>query len=235
LPTGLSAAEIDAHLQRLVDALIAEQFERSYILWYYTPMALRFTRHLKALSIVYDCMDELSHFKCAPPDLCTLEDELFRVADVVFTGGHSLYEYKRNKHNNVHAFPSSVDVAHFRKARAEQDEPHDQARIARPRIGFTGVIDERFDIGLIGGLASRRPDWQLVMIGSTTNCRRTYLAGTSQSFHSHVTKRRASSALPKPPSILLRDGPSSLPQSRTSCAPMEKLAWCTLQMMRKHA
>jgi UDP-galactopyranose mutase len=165
LPTGLSAAETDAHLQRLVDSLIAEQFERSYILWYYTPMALRFTRHLKALSIVYDCMDELSHFKCAPPDLCMLEDELFRVADVVFTGGHSLYEYKRSKHNNVHAFPSSVDVAHFRKARAEQDEPHDQAPIARPRIGFTGVIDERFDIGLIGGLASRRPDWQFVMIG----------------------------------------------------------------------
>jgi UDP-galactopyranose mutase len=165
LPRHLAAQEVDVHLQRLLDALIDERIARPYIAWYYTPMALRFTRHLKPLTVVYDCMDELSHFKCAPPELCTLEDELFRIADVVFTGGPSLYEHKRNKHKNIHSFPSSVDVPHFRKARDHHIEPADQALIRRPRIGYTGVIDERFDIDLVRGVAERRPAWQLVMIG----------------------------------------------------------------------
>jgi UDP-galactopyranose mutase len=165
LPRGLSASDVDTHLKRLTDDLIEKRIAGPYILWYYTPMALRFSRHLKPLTVVYDCMDELSNFKCAPPELCMLEDELFRLADVVFTGGPSLYEYKRNKHKNIHPFSSSVDVPHFRKARTEQADPHDQAVISLPRIGFTGVIDERFDIDLIRGIAQRRPDWQLVMIG----------------------------------------------------------------------
>jgi UDP-galactopyranose mutase len=165
LPRGLTSREADAHLKRLIDNFIIDRVAGPYIAWYYTPMALKFTRHLKPLTVVYDCMDELSHFKCAPPELCVLEDELFRLADVVFTGGPSLYEHKRNKHKNIHPFPSSVDVAHFRKARDHQIEPGDQALIGRPRIGFTGVIDERFDIDLVRGIAERRPAWQLVMIG----------------------------------------------------------------------
>ena len=165
LPAGLTAYEVDAHLKRLVDDLVAERMTASYIAWYYTPMALKFTRHLKPLAVVYDCMDELSNFKLAPPELCILEDELFGLADVVFTGGPSLYEHKRHKHGNVHSFPSSVDVAHFRKARGDHAEPLDQQPIGRPRIGFAGVIDERFDIELVRGVAERRPEWQYVMIG----------------------------------------------------------------------
>jgi UDP-galactopyranose mutase len=88
-----------------------------------------------------------------------------RKADVVFTGGQSLYESKRRFHHNVHAFPSSVDVAHFEKARAPLSEPDDQISIPRPRLGFYGVLDERFDAALIGALAAARPDWQFVMLG----------------------------------------------------------------------
>jgi glycosyltransferase involved in cell wall biosynthesis len=44
-------------------------------------------------------------------------------------------------------------------------EPEDQVRIARPRLGFFGVIDERMDLGLIEHVARARPDWQLVMLG----------------------------------------------------------------------
>ncbi|MBC7892408.1 MAG: glycosyltransferase, partial [Sphingobacteriaceae bacterium] len=31
--------------------------------------------------------------------------------------------------------------------------------------GFFGVLDERFDAGLLGELAQRRPDWQFVLLG----------------------------------------------------------------------
>ena len=165
LPSGSSEAETATHLKHLIDELLRERLSSSYIAWYYTPMALKFTRHLKPVTIVYDCMDELSNFKFAPSELCMLEEELFRIARVVFTGGVSLYEHKRHKHVNVHPFPSSVDVAHFRRARDMKEEPADQASIPRPRIGYAGVIDERLDIDLIGGVAEGRPDWQLVLIG----------------------------------------------------------------------
>jgi UDP-galactopyranose mutase len=165
LASGTAEVDVASHLEHLVDEFVRERVSSRWIAWYYTPMALEFTRHLKPATTVYDCMDELSNFKNAPPRLHDLEDELFMLADVVFTGGVSLYEHKRHKHSNIHAFPSSVDVAHFSTARTITDEPHDQSAIAGPRIGYTGVIDERFDIGLIEGIARARPEWQLVLIG----------------------------------------------------------------------
>jgi UDP-galactopyranose mutase len=165
LPKQLSLENTHRALAQLINELM-EQFEiHSYINWYYTPMALPFTEHLSPLAIVYDCMDELSHFKGADPLISQREKELFKQADVVFTGGESLYRHKKKSHSNVHAFPSSVDYAHFSQGQKGMDEPDDQAQIPHPRIGFYGVIDERFDIPLIEGLARKRPDWHIVLIG----------------------------------------------------------------------
>jgi glycosyltransferase involved in cell wall biosynthesis len=134
--------------------------------WYYTPMALRFTRHFKSAVTVYDNMDELSKFRGAPTDLVALEDALLERADVVFTGGRSLYEAKKNLHPNIHAFPSSVDRAHFSEARnPRREDPPDQRVIAGPRLGFFGVIDERMDLELVSTIADAKPDWSLIMIG----------------------------------------------------------------------
>jgi UDP-galactopyranose mutase len=164
LPGG---AERDAAAiqRRLLDELITRERIDSYVLWYYTPMALAFTDHLRPHAIVFDCMDELSAFAHAPTALKEFEAELLRRATIVFTGGQSLYQAKRNRHPNVHEFPSSVDANHFAQARKLATDPPDQAAIARPRLGFFGVIDERLDIGLIRGVAAARPDWQIVMVG----------------------------------------------------------------------
>jgi UDP-galactopyranose mutase len=132
-------------------------------------MALPFTRQLTAQAVVFDCMDELSGFAGAPPEMKKLERELLACADLVTTGGRSLYEAKRSLHHNVHPFPSGVDAAHFVRARDGVGvggvEPPDQAAIPRPRIGFAGVIDERMNLPLITELAARRPDWHLVLLG----------------------------------------------------------------------
>ncbi|MFN2546964.1 MAG: glycosyltransferase family 1 protein [Myxococcales bacterium] len=162
LPPGIAP---DPALRALVDELIADEQIRRYVSWYYTPMALPFSRHLSPLALAYDCMDELSLFRGAPPALVELENELLKQADVVFTGGQSLYEAKRGRHGNVHAFPSSVDVQHFQKARASQPDPIDQAAIGHPRLGFFGVLDERLDLALLRGLAEARPQWQLILVG----------------------------------------------------------------------
>jgi glycosyltransferase involved in cell wall biosynthesis len=165
LPGGMSHEDVLAAQARLLDAYLAEQTHDELLLWYLTPMSLAFTRHLQARVTVFDCMDELSAFKGAPPELIAMERELMAQADVVFTGGYSLWEAKRLQHDNAHAMPSSVDIAHFASARQSPPEPADQARIGHPRLGFFGVIDERFDIELVAELARQRPQWQIVLIG----------------------------------------------------------------------
>jgi UDP-galactopyranose mutase len=157
--------EEEALQQALLARLFAEHKVREHALWYYTPMALGWTRHLRPAAVVYDCMDELSAFKGAPPELREREAELFRRADLVFTGGQSLYEAKRGRHPHVYAFPSGIDREHFGKARAVAGEPEDQAAIPHPRLGFFGVVDERFDLELLGALSRLRPEWQFVVIG----------------------------------------------------------------------
>jgi len=109
----------------MLDAQISEF--ASLVRWYYTPMMLPFSRHLRAACTVYDCMDELANFKFAPAELLPLEAELLTIADVVFTGGYSLWEAKRDRHANIHPFPSSVDQAHFAQARVVQAGPADQS------------------------------------------------------------------------------------------------------------
>ncbi|HEX8511232.1 MAG TPA: glycosyltransferase [Propionibacteriaceae bacterium] len=135
------------------------------IFWYYTPAAMAFTRSLSRDLTIYDNMDELSAFRGASPSLLGLEAELLGRADIVFTGGASLYEAKRNRHDNVHCFPSSIDVGHFGRARRSPPEPADLAGIPHPRLGFFGVVDERFDVDLLAAVAGLRPDWHFVMIG----------------------------------------------------------------------
>ena len=164
LADGGSPEERDAQLKSLLDAFLAGN-ENDLIRWYYTPMMLAFSRHLEAVCTVYDCMDELANFKFAPPELTILERELMGLADVVFTGGYSLWEAKRDRHPNIHPFPSSVDRAHFARARNMREQPQDQAGVPWPRFGFYGVVDERMDLDLIAALADARPEWSVVIVG----------------------------------------------------------------------
>jgi UDP-galactopyranose mutase len=164
LPKGLDDEARDAALKRLLDAYSAG-LSRPIVAWYYTPMMLPFSRDLDASVVVFDAMDELSKFKFAPAKLLELEQELIDRADLVFTGGSSLYEAKKDRHDSVHLFPSSVDRIHFAKARAHQFDPADQEELQRPRLGFYGVLDERFDTELLDRIAEMRPDWSFVMVG----------------------------------------------------------------------
>jgi hypothetical protein len=136
-----------------------------YINWYYSPTALAFSNHLTPALTVYDCMDELSAFKFAPPSLKKYEDELFERADIVFTGGRTLYEAKKHRHHNIFPFPSSIDKEHFYAARSNSNEPEDLSHVPSPRLGFYGVIDERFNIDLLREVAEARPTWNFLLVG----------------------------------------------------------------------
>ena len=165
LPIGTDAAKLDTIQRRLLDETCVQLGIGGMIAWYYTPLAIPYTGHLDRRVVIYDCMDELSAFRGASPRLALLERHLLRQADLVFTGGASLYRSKRGLHPAVYAFPSSIDASHFGKARRAQPAPPDQAAIPTPRIGFFGVVDERMDLALVDAVAALRPDWSFVMIG----------------------------------------------------------------------
>ncbi len=165
----LNDAQVNTNLAArqavLLNKLVNEQQIEEYICWYYSPMALLFSNHLQPSLIVYDCMDELSAFKFAPAELKETEQKLLNKSDVVFTGGYSLYYAKKDLHKNIYPFPSSIEKEHFAKARIINEDPPDQKIIPHPRLGFFGVIDERFDIELIRQAAARNPEWNFVFIG----------------------------------------------------------------------
>ncbi len=161
---NLNESEIIEFLEVSINNIIRWYNVKDYLLWYLTPMAVEFSSGLKPLMVVYDSMDELSCFKGAHPNMLKNENVLLKKADVVFTGGYNLYEYKKNKHQNIHPFPSSIDQKHFESGRGSND-PADQVNIPFPRVGFFGVLDERLDIDLLDTLAVLMPRINFVMIG----------------------------------------------------------------------
>jgi len=170
---------VDSERRRIVQEFIAgpvaEQF-KDPVQWFYDPMAApAFAGQMNEVLTVYDCMDELSKFRCAPPQIVEREAELLKRADVVFTGGRKLFEAKSEHNDNCHFYGCGVDCEHFGKALAQETTvPEDLAAITspvaertKPILGYFGVVDERMDYELICRLADANRDWSVVMIGPT--------------------------------------------------------------------
>jgi UDP-galactopyranose mutase len=156
LPKGLSESATYEALKKLLDELIQDEGISDFTSLYYTPKALNYSRHLNPITVLYDCMDSQATEN---------EDELMQKANLVFTNSQFLYEAKKQNHHNTHLLPSSVDYDHFSQSRMTLVEPEDQMNIPHPRIGFYGVIDERFDLNLLKKMAELRPEFQFIMVG----------------------------------------------------------------------
>ena len=153
------------YLEPLLDHLADAEGLRGATAWLYTPMALDLAERLAPAALVYDRMDALAQFAHAPVEMTRNEGRLLEAADVVFTGGPSLYRSVQGRNPNLHCFPSSVDAAHFSRALDGLPEPDDQAGLPRPRLGYFGVIDERMDLAAVAALARAHPEWAVVMVG----------------------------------------------------------------------
>lgn len=153
-------------LAGMVKALFDEHDIYSPLVWFYSPMFLPVLKKIPHSLVIYDCMDQLSAFKGAPPALLKNEKTLLDIADVVFTGGKSLFDDKKQYNENTHCFPSSVERTHFEKSFSPKLEvPEDMKNIKGPVVGFYGVIDERLNPKLLGEVAKKLPHVSFVLIG----------------------------------------------------------------------
>ena len=155
------------YLQKLLRQLVRDYHD--HIAWFYTPMALPLLQEMQPRLVVYDCMAEPAAFRHAPRQLAQRENALLKAADIVFAAGRSLYRAMRDRHPNVHCVPNSVDAAHFVPALDRSNSHPAHKDIPGPRLGFHGMIDERFDADLIAKVADAHSSWQLVLVGPVTN------------------------------------------------------------------
>ncbi len=165
-----NGAYVDQARRELVQEFLAGpgagKFENA-VQWFYDPMAVpAFLGRMNEILTVYDCMDELSQFRCAPPEIRSREAKLLAAADVVFTGGRKLYESKKLSNANCHFYGCGVEVEHFAKARlSETRVPDDLAKLPKPVLGYFGVVDERMDYELVAKLADANPNWTVAIVG----------------------------------------------------------------------
>jgi glycosyltransferase involved in cell wall biosynthesis len=169
LPRGIGLEDANTLVRQLLRAFLREHGVVKPVHWLSTPMMLPIVDELPLAAVVFDRTDEPPLPAGAGSTLAAREQELLARADVVFTNGYGLCQHLREAHRNVHPFPSPPDVEHFTQARWLMEEPDDQRGLPRPRIGYSGVIDERVDLALVDSVARRRPEWQLVMIGPVVN------------------------------------------------------------------
>lgn len=166
--TDVTEAGFGRRQNEIVAPLVLDLLRRegidTFVAWLCTPMATSLARRLGPATVVYDCMDDLSGFHGASPEIAAYEQVLLDWASLVFTGGPSLYRARRHRHPSVHCLPSGVDVAHF-APRPGRREPDDMEVLPRPRLGHYGVIDERVDLPVLDALAAAHPDWAVVLLG----------------------------------------------------------------------
>jgi glycosyltransferase involved in cell wall biosynthesis len=142
-----------------VQRLLGPSVDRT--VWLYTPMALDMAATLRPTDLVYDVMDDLASFKGAPAELRLRHRQALRQADVVFTGGRSLYRgVLAHRPQGTHLFPSGVEPEHFAVAAGLRPQSR-----PTPVAGYVGVIDERVDLDLLRDVAHALPDWQIEVVG----------------------------------------------------------------------
>lgn len=164
---------VDVERRRAVQSVLEGPLGRTFenaVQWFYDPMAVTaFLGHMDEQAVVYDCMDELSQFKGAPPELVRRERELLNAADVVFAGGPKMAKSKSRYNSNCHSFGCGVDIKHFGKARrAATPVPDDVARFSGPVLGYIGVVDERLDYELLAKVADHNRAWNVAIVGPHT-------------------------------------------------------------------
>lgn len=162
LPNDLTHSEVTEAMKRVVDDLIEDEFIINFSTWYDYAQAIEYSRHLSPISTIYDCAQETNPEK--PSELSIYEIELLEKADLVFAASEKLFSFRKTQHHNIHSYPNSIDLSHFRQAR-KVNEPLEQKKITGPKLGYCGDITNQINFELLTDMADYRPSWNFILVG----------------------------------------------------------------------
>jgi glycosyltransferase involved in cell wall biosynthesis len=140
---------------------------RDFQLWTFLPTTAAYVGSLGESLAVYYCTDEWSGFShLGQEPVAAMEQSLCRKVDAVFTTSRPLRERKAPWNKETHLASHGVDHAHFAAALDERTvEAPDLAGLARPIVGFFGLIEDWIDLSLLTYVARQRPQWSIVLLG----------------------------------------------------------------------
>lgn len=140
---------------------------RRSILWFVVPHPSFMLRRVPHELVVYYCIDDYAaHPGVDRESIARCDAELTARADHVFVASPALLGLKQAANPETSFAPHGVDVELFARAQdAATKVPNAAARLARPVIGYFGLIAAWTDLELIEWLARERPAWQFLIVG----------------------------------------------------------------------
>lgn len=149
-----------------LEAFIAEQRVQELVvlcqLPFWRPLAARLRERLGA-TIIYDLLDLHGGFETNAAAMVAEEERLIAEADLVVATSSVLERSARATARVLVRIPNGCDWEHWSNAEARPLPPG----VSRPVIGYFGAIAEWFDADLVAEVALRRPEWSVVLVGST--------------------------------------------------------------------
>lgn len=131
----------------------------------FNPAAGMIAGKLGESELIYYCVDEYTAFTGSAA-LKEIEENLFRIADLVVVSAEKLYDSKKQFNPNTHMIRHGTDWRHFRTAvDGDLAVPADIADLPRPIIGFHGLLADWVDYELIKKTAEHFRDGSVVLIG----------------------------------------------------------------------
>lgn len=135
------------------------------VLWIFHPMYAPLVDAVRADRLVYHAYDLYSVTPGWTPQFAEAERRLVHEADLVIASSQATADHLSSLGGRRAEFlPNGVDFDRFADAR-NSPPPGDLERIPRPRIGYVGSVNPKFDFDLVLELSARRSDWQWVIIG----------------------------------------------------------------------
>lgn len=132
----------------------------------FNPAAGLLAGKLGESELIYYCVDEYTAFTGVSAGLREIEENLFKISDLVIVSAEKLLESKKKFNEKTYIIRHGVDFSHFRRALDHTTEiPEEIKNLPQPIIGFHGLLADWVDFELLKKTAEKFKNGSVVLIG----------------------------------------------------------------------
>lgn len=143
------------------------------LLWLYPPHPFaEFTLSIlkeRSSLVVSDCVDDHRQYAKVEAERFLIENRYGRIvgaSDIVFCVSKTMRDEMARHNPRAFYIPNAIPSEIFNRKKASHT-PTDMAGIRHPIIGYTGALSFRLDTDLLRFIATNRPEWNIVLIGTS--------------------------------------------------------------------